>query len=89
MKLFAEYEFSPQKFQVNDNCISCGICTQICPTKNISLNNGKPVFSDNCTHCLACFHWCPKEAISMKNFVIKNRRKYHNPHISLKDILKK
>lgn len=89
MKIFSEYEFSPKKFQVNDNCISCGICTQICPTKNISLNNGKPIFSDNCTHCLSCFHWCPKEAISMKNFVIKNRRKYHNPHVSLKDILKK
>ena len=89
MKLFSEWEFSPKKFIVNDSCISCGICKQVCPTKNIELQNGKPIFNSNCTHCLACFHWCPKEAIYMKNFTIKNRRKYHNPNIKLNEIIRK
>lgn len=89
MKLFSEQEFSPKKFRVNNNCIGCGICKQVCPCNNIILNNGKPLFNSNCAHCLACFHWCPKEAISMKNFIIKNRRKYHNPNIKLNEIIRK
>lgn len=89
MKLFSEWEFSPKKFRANDSCISCGICEQVCPTKNIEIKDGKPQFSSNCTHCLACFHWCPKEAISMKNFTIKNRRKYHNPNIKLDEVIRK
>ncbi|MBM6875380.1 EFR1 family ferrodoxin [Fusobacterium mortiferum] len=88
MKLFSEWEFSPKKFKVNNNCIGCGICKQVCPCKNIELNNKRPLFGSNCTHCLSCFHWCPKEAISMKNFTIKNRRKYHNPNIVLDEIIR-
>lgn len=89
MKLFSNWEFSPKKFVVNDSCISCSICKQVCPTKNIELKDGKPIFNLNCTHCLACFHWCLKEAISMKNFTIKNRRRYHNPNIKLNEIIRK
>lgn len=89
MKLFSNWEFSPKKFIVNNSCISCGICKQVCPTKNIEIKYGKPIFNSNCTHCLACFHWCPKEAISIKNFTIKNRRKYHNPNVELNEIIRK
>lgn len=52
-----------KKFYATDTCISCGICTNVCPTANIRLENGKPVWSKNCTHCMACINRCPKEAI--------------------------
>ncbi|MDL2288197.1 4Fe-4S binding protein [Oscillospiraceae bacterium OttesenSCG-928-F05] len=28
----------------DDSCISCGICTGVCPAKNITLEEGKPTF---------------------------------------------
>lgn len=52
-----------KKFYVTESCISCGLCVELCPLKNIQLMDGKPSWSDNCTHCMACICRCPKEAI--------------------------
>lgn len=52
-----------KKFYATNNCVSCGKCENICPTKNIKLKNGKPIWKDNCTHCMACICKCPTEAI--------------------------
>ena len=52
-----------KKFRVIDTCIQCGKCVQVCPLKNIQLENGKPVWSNHCTHCMACICKCPVEAI--------------------------
>ena len=60
-------------FSVSNNCISCGICSKICPKKNITMENLHPVFLHNCSCCMACVSFCPKKAI-----------KYHLPLNSLK-----
>ena len=52
-----------KKFYATDACISCGKCVNVCPLKNIHLENGKPVWGKNCTHCMACICRCPSEAI--------------------------
>ncbi|MFR5601069.1 MAG: EFR1 family ferrodoxin [Lachnospiraceae bacterium] len=52
-----------KKFAVTDACISCGKCSSVCPTSNILLKQGKPVWGKNCTHCMACICRCPQEAI--------------------------
>jgi len=52
-----------KKFYATDSCISCGKCVEVCPLKNIRLENGRPVWGQNCTHCMACICRCPKEAI--------------------------
>lgn len=52
-----------KKFFVTDACISCGKCVKVCPTENIHLSSGKPVWNEQCTHCMACICHCPKEAI--------------------------
>lgn len=44
-------------------CTGCGRCAQLCPTNNIVLRSGKPVWGGNCTHCMACISYCPTEAI--------------------------
>jgi len=42
----------------------CVVCTDICPTRAIRLENGKPVvYPDFCIFCSACQKVCPKEAI--------------------------
>lgn len=52
-----------KKFHVTDACIKCGKCKNLCPLNNISIQQGKPVWSDKCTHCMACINRCPKQAI--------------------------
>jgi ferredoxin len=47
------------------NCISCGICWEMCPEKNIKPNQKeKPKFGFNCLMCLRCVYNCPEKAIS-------------------------
>ena len=52
-----------KKFYVTDACISCGKCERVCPTENVRLENGRPVWGKKCTHCMACICRCPAEAI--------------------------
>lgn len=50
-------------FTAGDTCTGCGQCVRRCPTNNITLQTGKPVWGQNCTHCMACICYCPAEAI--------------------------
>lgn len=52
-----------KKFKALDKCTGCGVCEKNCPTKNISLKNGKPKWNKKCIHCMACICKCPQEAI--------------------------
>jgi len=67
-------------FNVSSNCVSCSICRDICPAKNIEMVDGQPAFNHQCECCLACLHHCPKRAI---NYLTKtqNRRRYTHPQI--------
>lgn len=53
-------------FKVNKKkCTKCGICVNLCPTKNISMETGEfPKFGKNCIACFGCELMCPEEAIS-------------------------
>ena len=50
-------------FTVSDACVGCGQCAARCPTNNITLQNGRPVWGGSCTHCMACICYCPAAAI--------------------------
>jgi len=80
---------------VDENCVGCGRCVEVCPMKNITLQDGKALIGDDCSTCLACFHWCPVEAIWMSKPEpmwermkqdISRRSKYHHPEVSIVDI---
>jgi len=81
-------ELSPELYQVSASCTACGTCEKVCPIGNISIKDGKPTWKNKCENCLACFHWCPNEAISI-DYIIKNRRKYHHPEVTLADMLQR
>lgn len=74
------------KFKITSSCTGCGLCTQVCPLDNIQIVDEKPVHGTNCTECWACFHWCPQKAIRSTVPVLKNRKRYHNPKVTLMDI---
>lgn len=46
-------------------CVRCGRCVELCPMKNIRLENGKIAFSHRCIMCMRCSFLCPKDAIGI------------------------
>jgi ferredoxin len=75
-----------KSFSADEKCIACGICEKLCPARNIVITEGKPIWQHRCEQCFACLQWCPEEAIQHgKN--TKNKKRYHHPEISLKDVI--
>lgn len=58
LQKYADYPFT-----VSSDCISCGLCSRVCPCRNIVIENGKPAFQHHCANCMACIVSCPKRAI--------------------------
>lgn len=79
--LFSKFAIDSTKFQVNEDCISCGLCRRICNTQTIELVDGKPVWGKECVQCLACINYCPVKAINYGNGT-KKKGRYKNPRIS-------
>ena len=50
-------------FRAGDACTGCGRCAKSCPTNNIQMKAGRPVWGGACTHCMACICYCPAAAI--------------------------
>ena len=61
--IFYSFFVKANAFTAGNACTGCGQCARLCPTNNITIQNGKPVWGDNCTHCMACICRCPTEAI--------------------------
>lgn len=51
-----------------DQCIGCGACVVICPTKVLDLEGGKAkvVNPDDCKGCKKCSEVCPVEVITFE-----------------------
>lgn len=56
-----------EKLEINNSCVPCGGCADICP-ENTIYTNGKEFVIDNsfCTNCGLCIAVCPVEAIKTK-----------------------
>ncbi|MHA1716571.1 MAG: 4Fe-4S binding protein [Promethearchaeota archaeon] len=53
----------------NDNCIDCGVCEKVCPTKVA----GRGAKKGECYLCGRCVEACPKNAISYKHYGGSNK----------------
>lgn len=62
--IFEKWGVSPKRWKASDSCIGCGKCALICPARNITMEDHKPVWGNDCFSCCACFHICPENAIS-------------------------
>ena len=68
------------------SCTSCGLCADVCPTKNICFESGFPLWkSETCQRCFACLHLCPAASIQYGNVTTK-RRRYKNPYIEINEL---
>ena len=73
------------RIQINDSCSGCGLCEKLCPTSNIKMENGKPVFGNNCISCGACIQNCSTNALHLSDE--KSGARYRNPHIGVSELL--
>ena len=54
-----------RRYKVDEKCAHCQKCINICPTKNITIKDGKMKFGNKCLMCQRCIQLCPKDAIKM------------------------
>ena len=67
-------------FRVYDTCNGCGLCSKICPTKSIMIEEKRPVWSSTCEQCMRCVNFCPNESIYQSmGGETKGKNKYHEP----------
>lgn len=99
MQVEKEYD---KGFFTDERCVGCGLCAKVCPTRNITLPDGRPVWNHRCHGCMACVAYCPHKAIQFQppeaykrlNTVIskrlclpENRKRYHHPDIQAADLM--
>jgi len=53
------------KIKISDDCIGCGLCSQICPMNNMKIVDKRAVATNKCTMCYRCISQCPKKAITL------------------------
>lgn len=56
-------QYADYPFTIDQNCLSCGLCSRVCPCSNIQMVDGKPTFLHHCANCMACVVSCPQRAI--------------------------
>ncbi len=60
-------EISIQGYSINDTCIGCSQCVNVCPQKCIGTSTIPFVINQNhCLHCGRCVEVCPNKAISFQ-----------------------
>lgn len=56
-----------------DKCIKCGLCVELCPVANISMEE-YPKWHDLCEVCMRCINYCPSKAVTVPG---KTLNQYH------------
>ena len=75
-------------FTVTDKCITCGICTKVCPKANYTIPGERAVPKGECELCFACVHNCPHKAIILTKGEKNPDARYRHPEIKVSDIQK-
>lgn len=76
-----------ERKRVTEDCIHCGLCSELCPTNNITVNKDSVVFGANCAECFACIHWCPKRAIRFGFLKATDKSQYTNPGVPAQEVI--
>lgn len=99
MQVEREYD---KGFYTDERCVGCGVCAGVCPTRNIAIQESRPVWHHHCHGCMACVAYCPTKAIQFQtpeayrrlNTVIskrlclpEKRKRYHHPLVKAADLM--
>lgn len=72
-------------FWTDSRCDGCGICEKICPSRNIRIESGKPVWLHQCLQCFSCYSWCPLESVQFQN-ITEGKERYHHPSVYAEEL---
>lgn len=86
IKQSSNFKMKDREFKVNDKCLHCKVCKNVCSVNNIDFPGDKPRWKNNCEQCMACIQWCPAKAIEYSNKTRK-RKQYSHPEIKANDII--
>jgi len=75
------------KSAIKEKCNLCGLCTEVCPVRNIKIINGNVEWGNNCIRCYACLNWCPRSAIRFGSIEPGPKQQYRCPGINAADII--
>ena len=76
--LFVKWGVNPKLWRASDACTGCGKCAGICPARNITMSDRRPVWASRCFSCCACFHVCPVNAVAYGS-ITRNKSQYICP----------
>ena len=76
-------KYAGKSFTAKPSCTGCGLCADLCPQENITMQNSRPSFGGNCILCLRCIYACPVRAINPGKMMIPLCKSY-----DLKSLLK-
>jgi len=97
-----EHEYD-KGFYTDGRCVGCATCAKVCPTRNIAMEDGRPVWDHRCHGCMACVAYCPTKAIQFKTppayqrlgtmiskrlCLPEKRKRYHDPYIQAADLMR-
>lgn len=63
---FGQGKVIEKGFEITDDCIGCGTCSESCPQKAIDEGLPYSIRQNNCLHCGRCYEHCPVQAIIRK-----------------------
>ncbi len=66
---------------INNRCIECRICENVCPEQVIKVYCRRPVWNEEkCSMCICCLELCPKQAIDYGEAPVGKRRFYNKAY---------
>ena len=82
------YFNTEKNFYADENCTGCGICSQVCLSRKIKMQQDKPQWDKcvSCIFCFACIHYCPAKAIQIKKTKTHLKGRYHHKAVTMMDI---
>ncbi len=75
---FIKSKFRPQPVIMQDKCIRCGKCIEVCPPKAVAKDKEKNIIIDykKCISCFCCHEFCPEKAIKIRRNTLRRFLEY-------------
>ena len=76
---FIKNKFRPQPQIIQDKCIRCGKCIEVCPPKAVVKDKEKNIGIDykKCISCFCCHEFCPEKAIRIRKNTLRKFLEYN------------